>query len=58
MPATTVKSSLQGFTLELLIERGMRDIPSSEQCYLWWKGRLHGEHTPRYEPNPNNYEFL
>jgi len=30
----------------------------SEQCYFWWKGRLHGEHIPRYEPNPNNYEFF
>ena len=29
----------------------------SEQGYLWWKGRLHGEKVPCYEPNPNNYDF-
>ena len=29
----------------------------AEQCYLWWKGRLHGKYVPRLEPNPNNYDF-
>ena len=37
---------------------GHRRYASGEQCYLWWKGRLYGEHTPHYKPNPNNYEFF
>ncbi len=30
----------------------------AEQCYLWWIGRLHGEHVPEIRPNPNNYRFF
>jgi len=37
--------------------RGQTRYSVIEQTYLWWKGRLHGEHVPCYEPNPNNYEF-
>jgi len=37
--------------------KGHRRYATGEQNYLWWKGRLYGEHTPHWEPNPNNYEF-
>ena len=47
---------LARFSTAVVDRKGQRRYSVSEQCYLWWKGRLH-TNAPRYEPNPNNYDF-
>ena len=48
---------LARFYTGVIDRKGKVRYSTSEQCYLWWSGRLHGEHVPRLEPNPNNYDF-
>jgi len=48
---------LARFYTAVIDRNGQTRYSVSEQCYLWWKGRLHGDHVPQYEPNPNDYEF-
>ena len=48
---------LARFFTSVVDRKGQRRYSVAEQCYLWWKGRLHGKHVPQYEPNPNNYDF-
>jgi len=38
-------------------KRGHKRWAVIDTTYLWWTGRLHGEHKPCYEPNPHDYEF-
>ena len=48
---------LARFSTAVVDRKGQRRYSTTEQCYLWWKGRLHGEGVPRIEPNPHNYDF-
>jgi len=48
---------LARFATAVVDRKGQRRYSTTDQCYLWWKGRLHGEHSPSIEPNPHNYDF-
>jgi len=49
---------LAKFYFAIKDRRGNSKHCIAEQNFLWWKGRLHGEHVPRLEPNPSDYEFF